>query len=149
MPEKDLPHAFYRVLRLHQLVGARIESALESVAMTAHQYTVLSLIRRHAPVSSAEIARKLGITAQSAGESIKSLEVRDLVVRKLLPEDRRSHALGVTPQGRRALTRADKLVLAAEDDFFAHLSTAERSAFEDTIQRLRFPRQEASAVDAR
>jgi DNA-binding MarR family transcriptional regulator len=144
VPDQNLPHAFFRVLRLHQRVSACIETALESVAMTAHQYTVLSLIRTHAPVSSAEIARKLGITAQSAGESIKSLEVRDLVVRKLLPEDRRSHALGVTPQGRRALSRADKLVLAAEDRFFADLSAAERAAFEETIQRLRLAQREPS-----
>jgi len=139
MPDQDLPHAFYRVLRLYQLVGASLEAALESVAMTAHQYTVLSLIRMHSPVSSAEIARKLGITAQSAGETIKSLEARELVKRTLLPENRRTHALGLTPQGRRALTRADKLVLAAEVRFFARLSDAERKAFDGAIQRLRHP----------
>jgi DNA-binding MarR family transcriptional regulator len=146
MPEKNLPSTFYRVLRLHQLVGSVIETALQPAGLSANQYTVLSLIRIHAPVSSAEIARKLSVTAQSAGESIKALEARELVVRTLVPENRRTHALDVTTQGRRALTRADKLVLAAEDRFFADLSTQERTAFEDTIQRLRRPVQAVPAV---
>jgi DNA-binding MarR family transcriptional regulator len=139
MPHQDLPRVFYRVLRLHQAVSTRIEAALASVKLTANQYTVLSLIRRHAPVSSAEIARMLGITAQSAGECIKALEARDLVARNPLPENRRAHALSVTSAGGRALARSDKLVLAAEADFVAHLTPAERVAFEETIQRLRYP----------
>jgi len=65
----------------------------------------------------------------------------------MVPENRRTHALDVTTQGRRALTRADKLVLAAEDRFFAYLSVQERAVFEDTIQRLRHPVQ--AALDQR
>lgn len=148
MPDRELPSAFFRVMRLHQLVSERVEMALQPEGFTAHQYTVLSLIRRFAPVSSAEIARKLRVTAQSAGESIKTLEERQLVARTPLSEDRRSHALNVTTQGRRALARADKLILEAETLFFGTLSAAERAAFDKTIQRLRFPDSRPDAQDA-
>jgi len=139
MPDEHLPSTFYRVLRLHQKVAQRIEVALQPSGLTAHQYTVLSLIRRLSPVSSAEIARKLQITAQSVGETIKTLEAKELITRALVPENRRTHALRVTLEGKRALTRADKLVFAAEDAFFAHLPAGERQAFEATVRRLRHP----------
>lgn len=148
MPDRDLPSAFFRVMRLHQLVAASVEAALQPEGFTAHQYTVLSLIRRFAPVSSAEIARKLRVTAQSAGESIKTLEERRLVTRSPLSEDRRSHALSVSTQGRRALARADKLIVEAEKRFFGSLSAAERAAFDKTIHRLRFPEGTPDAQDA-
>jgi len=139
MSDNNLPTAFYRMLRLHQRVVLSMEAALQPSGLTMHQYTVLSMIRRFAPVSSAEIARKLLISAQSAGETIKSLEARELIARTVLPENRRTHALGTTAEGKRALARADKLVFAAEEAFFANLSPGELQAFERTIRRLRNP----------
>lgn len=137
MQQENLPRTFYRVLRLHQMVASHVESAVQPAGLTAHQYTVLSLIRRYAPVSSAEVARKLLVSAQSAGESIKTLEARRLLIRSAIPDNRRTHALSLTPEGAKTLSLADSLILNAEDKFFMHLSIKERELFEQLIQRLR------------
>lgn len=142
------PRTFYQVLRLHQLIAAHLDVALAPAGFTASQYTVLSLVRNHGPVSSADLARRLGISAQSVGETVKALEARLLVSRRTVPGNRRTHALTLTPQGKRALGRADGLVLAAENAFFSKVSTAERAALEDTIRRLRFGAQAAAVRPA-
>lgn len=131
------PRAFYQVLRLHQLVSACLDESLAPEALTAAQYTMLSLVRRLGPTTSAQLARWLQVSAQSAGEMLKNLEARGWVARGESETNRRIVLLSLTPSGKRVVQRADQLVTAAEERFFAALSARERTAFDRTIQRLR------------
>lgn len=131
------PRAFYQVLRLHQLVSTCLEDSLAASSLTAAQYTMLSLVRRFGPTTSAQLARRLQVSAQSAGEMLKSLEVRGLVQRSESETNRRIVLLSLTTAGRRLAERADTLVAAAEQRFFAVLSDRERTGLDRTIQRLR------------
>jgi DNA-binding MarR family transcriptional regulator len=137
MPTHQSPRTFYLVMRLHQLVSECLEEALVPVGLTASQYTVLSLVRRHAPITSAELARRLRISAQSTGESVKALETKLLIERYGIEENKRVLVLKLTAQGRRLLTRAGKLVAEAEDRFFGALEPAERESLEAAVVRLR------------
>lgn len=131
------PRAFYQVLRLHQLVSACLEEALRPAELTGGQYTMLSLVRRLGPTTSAQLARWLRVSAQSAGEMLKALEARGLVQRGTSDTNRRIVLLSLTPAGRRLAQRADGLVAEAEERFFSVLRTRERSGFDQTVQRLR------------
>ncbi len=131
------PRAFYQVLRLHQLVAACLDTSLAPESLTAAQYTMLSLVRRLGPTTSAQLARWLQVSAQSTGETMKSLEARGWVERGASETNKRIVLLSLTPAGKRVVQRADQLVTAAEERFFAALSPREREAFDRTIQRLR------------
>ncbi len=134
---ESTPHTFYRILRLKQLVGVALDNALESSVLTTHQYTILSMVRRWAPVTSAELARLLQISAQSMGESLKSLEDKGYISRSTSPANKRMILFVVTPEGKRAATKADRLVARAEEVFFACLSPRELADFEKAVATVR------------
>jgi DNA-binding MarR family transcriptional regulator len=98
---------------------------------------MLSLVRRLGPTTSAQLARWLRVSAQSAGEMLKALESRGLVQRGTSDANRRIVLLSLTPAGRRVAQLADGLVADAEEQFFSTLRPRERSGFDQTIQRLR------------
>lgn len=131
------PRAFYQVLRLHQLVSACLDQSLENETLTAAQYTMLSLVRRLGPTTSAQLARWLRVSAQSAGEMLKSLEARGWIQRGESATNKRIVLLSMTPSGKRVVQRADQLVADAEQRFFAVLTERERASFDRTVQRLR------------
>ena len=131
------PRAFYQVLRLHQLVSSCLDEALTPASLTGAQYTMLSLVRRRGPTTSAQLARWLRVSAQSAGEMLKYLELRQLVQRSESDTNRRIVLMSLTASGRRLAERADALVSAAETQFFAVLSDRERAGFDSMVQRLR------------
>lgn len=136
-PMHSPPRAFYQVLRLHQLVSIRLEEVLGPASLTATQYTMLSLVRRLQPVTSARLARWLQVSAQSAGETLKALEARGLLQRGVSASNKRIVLLSLTEDGTRMLAHADDLVFTAENQFFSVLDTAERTTFDQAVQRLR------------
>jgi DNA-binding MarR family transcriptional regulator len=138
------PRAFFQVLKLHQLVHSTLEVALAPQGLTPPQYTALSLIRHHQPVSPAELSRKLGITTQSTGETVKALETRGLITRAPIPNNKRSIALLLTEAGRQALSAADRVVADAEQRFFSRLSPAARQRLLVGIRVLRDGEHSAS-----
>ncbi len=133
----DTPRTFYQVLRLYQLVTDRLAAVLAPAGLTPSQFTVLSMVRDMAPVTSASLARRIGVTAQSAGETVKALTERGLLNRHTAPEHRRLVMLTLSPAGKRTLTRANAIVAAAERELFSCLEPAVFRAFEQSIQRVR------------
>lgn len=134
------PRAFYQILRLHQLVSNCLDEALQPAGLTAHQYTVLSLVRNMAPTTSALVARRLQISAQSTGETLKALEARGMVARGESPENRRLVLFTLTPEGKRLALRADRLVASAEAAFFECIDGHALQSLQDSIQRIRTAR---------
>jgi len=114
-----------------------MDECLLPVQLTAHQYTVLSLVRRFAPTTSAELARRLQVSAQSMGESLRALEGRGFISRGSSEQNRRVVTLQLTPPGKRTLQKADRLVTAAESVFFKCLKPSVHDAMGNAIQTLR------------
>jgi DNA-binding MarR family transcriptional regulator len=114
-----------------------MDECLLPVQLTAHQYTVLSLVRRFAPTTSAELARRLQVSAQSMGESLRALEGRGFILRGNSEQNRRVVTLQLTPPGKRTLQKADRLVTTAESVFFKCLKPSAHDAMGNAIQTLR------------
>jgi DNA-binding MarR family transcriptional regulator len=132
--------AFFQVLKLHQRVYATLEAALADQALTPPQYTALSLVRHHEPVSPADLSRMLGITAQSTGETVKALASRGLIIRAPIPNNKRSISLRLTDAGQLALSVADLIVAESERKFFSRLSPR---AFQQLLEGIRVLRDDA------
>jgi DNA-binding MarR family transcriptional regulator len=81
-----------------------------SLNLTPAQFSVLLLIDRNPGRNQTEIANTLGILRPNFVAMLDSLESRELCVRVRSANDRRSHILMLTDNGRTILARAKKLV---------------------------------------
>lgn len=106
-------------------VRSRFEAALAEVEMTGIQYTVLSVIGRHAGLSSAELSRRFFVTPQTMNELIGGLERRGLIVRQADPANRRILRMNVTDSGWAMLGRCDSVADTVERDVFGDMSDAD------------------------
>ena len=128
--------AFFYVQQIEQLVRWRLDECLQPDGITAGQYMVMNLIIHHEPVSSAELARRANMTAQSMGEFIKNLESKQFITRTTDPTNRRVIKVSLTPEGRNLMVRCESKVDQAERDFFDCLNGEEIAQMRFLLSRV-------------
>ncbi len=129
--------AFFYVQQVEQLVRRRLDECLQPDGVTAGQYMVMNLIIHHEPVSSAELARRANMTAQSMGEFIKNLETKQFVTRTIDPTNRRVIKVSLTTAGRKLMMHCESKVDQAERDFFDCLNGEEVAQMRFLLSRVR------------
>lgn len=129
--------AFFYIQQVELLARRRIEQGLQDEAITAGQYMVLNLIVHHEPVSSADLARRANMTAQSMGEFIKAMEAKGLLERRSDPNNRRVIQVSSTPAGRTALVQAEAKVDQIEREYFGCLTVEELAQLKMLLNRVR------------
>jgi DNA-binding MarR family transcriptional regulator len=123
----------YLVRQAQLATYQRLDQALRGFGLTPAQYTVLAILSRGGEsLSSAALARRLGVTAQSANEIVATLSTQQLVRRTDSANNRRVRRLELTPRGRNLLARSDAEVDRFEEAFFGALSAPEQ----ETLRRL-------------
>lgn len=126
----------YLLSRAHYAVRGRIDQVLSSTGLTGVQYTILSLLKGRAQLSSAEIARHYHVKPQSMNEVIFALERADLIRRTPDPRNRRTLRIELTDSGQKTLRACDRLVDELEREIFAGLGAAEMEAFRTTLKHM-------------
>ena len=129
--------AFFYIQQIEQLARRRIDACLEGESVTAGQYMILSLVVRHGPVSSAYLARRANMTAQSMGEFIRALENKGYVERNGDLSNRRVIQVTSTQAGRDILVKFDARIDQAEREFFACLNGEEVALLRQLLSRVR------------
>jgi DNA-binding MarR family transcriptional regulator len=129
--------AFFYVQQVELLARRRIDQCLQGEVVTAGQYLVLNLIVHHEPVSSADLARRANMTAQSMGEFIKALEAKGLLERRGDLINRRVIQVSSTAAGRQALMQAETKVDQVEREFFGCLTGEELVHLKLLLNRVR------------
>lgn len=79
---------------------------LEPLGLTHPQYLVMLALWGDEPLSVTELSRMLELDAATLSRLLKRLEAAGLVRRDRNPDDERSLAVGLTPQGRELRTQA-------------------------------------------
>jgi len=95
---------------------------------------VLVALAANGPLRQARLSEATHIDRASLVALLNDLEARDLARRAPDPDDRRAHAVSITPAGRRLLARAQRIQEA--DPFFDALSPEERRTLDDLLRRL-------------
>lgn len=133
------------LLRQVQLAAqVRLEDVLRAPGLTPAQYTVLSLSGGQGPgPSSADLARRAGVSAQSMNEIIGALESKGLIHRQEALENRRILRIRLTEQGASLLSRCERLVDRAETGLLATLSPPEVEVLRGLLRKVLDPRSEA------
>jgi DNA-binding MarR family transcriptional regulator len=96
---------------------------------------VLALVEAEPEVSSAEVARRSGVTAQTMKDIVRCLERSGLVERRAHPGHGRILALRLTSTGQATLERCRALVDTVEEQMLACFSPSERATLLDLLIR--------------
>jgi DNA-binding MarR family transcriptional regulator len=122
----------YLAWQFSQLIAGRLERALRAEDLTLAQHNALQQALWTPGVSSAEIARRSSITAQSMGAAVSGLVERGLLRREPHPTSRRSMRLFATAEGHATASRAASIARRVEGETTSPLSPDDK----DTIHRL-------------
>jgi DNA-binding MarR family transcriptional regulator len=117
-----------RLEQVAQRLAARREAALRPLGVGRSQVQQLEEVAAAPGISTAELARRVGLAAQSVASSVASLETRGWLRRVPHPIHRRLVELTLTPAGRRILWRARRALGRTEAAAVAGLSSAKRKA---------------------
>ena len=128
----------YQLRRAHTLFALHWQLACrdDQPRVTPMQGGMLLLIAREPGMSQAALARLMAVEGPTLLQALNRLEANGLVRRMPRADDRRSHALHLTPLGRRAVTAVRRFVPAREQALLADLSEPERVLFLDMLQRV-------------
>lgn len=96
----------YRLRRAQLSVFAGFELALREIGLSPGQMSVLVVIARNPGLKQSDVCAALGIQRANFTPLLHELEAKGLAIREVLPADRRSNALRLTPLGRDAVSRA-------------------------------------------
>lgn len=123
----------YLVKRVELIVRNRLEAALQELEITTGQYAVLSLLAAMPEVSSAQLARAVGVTPQTMTETIVAFEKRELIGRERSEAHKRILKITLTTAGRSLLKQCEAQATLAEKALFAGLSSKDLSRFRSLL----------------
>lgn len=128
MPVEPVTRIAYLVRMLSNTMNQQVERALRPLDLTQAQLAALAQLAISAPVrlSSAELGRRAGVTAQGMWSAISTLEQRELVERSPHPTHGRVLEIGITDQGNEILDKAQELAAPVDARAMALLSQDEQ-----------------------
>jgi DNA-binding MarR family transcriptional regulator len=120
------PDFLIQLRRTQHAVRNRLDTELAATGLTLPQYTVMAVLEREGELSSSDLARDAGLTAQTMNVLVRALGALGLLRRVSHPDHGRILLASLTLAGRHALERGRGLALAVEDRVLADLTIAER-----------------------
>ena len=130
------PRTVYLIKRAETAIRGGLEACLQPLAITPAQYVTLSLLMEQGDQSSAELARKAGITPQSMSETIVTLIRKGLIDRTESPEHRRILMTRLTEAGAALLRQCDAKVDALEAEVLDGISAEDLAVLRATLRRI-------------
>jgi DNA-binding MarR family transcriptional regulator len=119
-----------------QRMAAKFAEALDPLGLRPPHFGVLTLIDAHPGSTQQELVTRSLIDASSMVAVIDELEAMGLAERRRHPDDRRKHAVYLTPQGKRTLERARKVAVEMAQDVFAPLDPGELETLRRLLRKL-------------
>lgn len=112
---------------LHRLLRRIEEQCAQGAQLTMWQYAILSVGCAQEGLSQTAIADRLGYSKNRIVGDLDELTRRGLAERRP-GEDRRAHAIHVTPAGRALVAEVREHIWQREDELLPHLSPQRREA---------------------
>lgn len=122
-PEANLGYLFRLA---HQRFRSALESALQDLGLSGHEYVILSVFETRPELSTSELARITEVTRQTMHTAVLGLETAGLLERR--PRNQRVVFVRPTKQGRKTLKAATDRVRAVERTALAGLSRPDERA---------------------
>lgn len=126
----------YKLRRAQVAVFQNFTEMVGAAELTPGQFGVLVVIDANPGLSQTQLGNALGIDRSTVVAVIDRLEARGLVTREASPNDRRSHALHLSENGRATLRRLTERVRAHEREIARHLSAEEQARLIELLGRV-------------
>ena len=97
----DANRVWFRLIRLHGIMSAAFSKRLREINLSIPQCDVLTTLMEREGVSQQDLAERLYVTKGNISGLIDRLATAGLMERRTLNGDRRTHAIHLTPEGRR------------------------------------------------
>jgi DNA-binding MarR family transcriptional regulator len=133
MAVETSPGTVVLLLRLAKTVHKR--SSEELLGIKVRQMMLLSYLRGGAPALQQQLCESLWLDPNNCVLLLNELEEMGYVERRRDPTDRRRHVVDITPEGRRALERAERAQESLEEQVLAALSEDERATLNSLLRR--------------
>lgn len=106
----------YLLARAHHWSRERANELLRPLGIVIRHFGLMSVLAAHGPSSQQALARRLAVSPTMVTQIVDEVEARGLAERRPNPADRRSYLVTLTPDGKRKLAAARRVVnkLAAE-----------------------------------
>ena len=123
--------------RLHRAVQQMLgETGTFTEPLGGKHLGFMSVIIDEGPLSQQALGRRLGVDRTTVVTVVDELERAGFVERRRNPHDRRAYALEASKAGLEWQAKARKIVLDAERELLAPLSTGERKELISLMQRV-------------
>lgn len=115
----------YMVGRLDRALRRSFRRVLDPLGLTLGQYTALSVFSSSGKLSNAKLAERTMVSPQAANELIKGMEKKGWIVRNPDPNHGRIIHISLTSEGKRLLSRCDRVIAQIERQMLHDLSDKE------------------------
>ena len=122
---QDADSVWFHMIRLHGRMSAAINRRLREINLSIPQCDVLTALTEHEGISQQDLAQRLMVTKGNISGLIDRLVIAGLVDRRSLNSDRRTHAIHLTPEGRRLALQGIALQKAFVNETIGRLSPAQ------------------------
>lgn len=129
------PWLFYLLKRWYSAGHARIEEVTRAFGMTTADYSMLAMLMRKGPCSSADLARAARITPQAVTQQVVQLESKGLIVRYENEANRRITLIEPSVLGRESLAAIDQQVAQIERAFLTEVPAEQEAAIRAFLSR--------------
>ena len=131
---EDLPGHYIR--RLQQIAVGIFMDETANVNVTPVQFALLFAASQETGLDQRTLAGRIGLDTSTIGAVVDRLESRELIERKVSPDDKRVRLLSVTPAGKKLLQGVMPAMLRAQDRMLAPLPKADRPKFMAMVKRI-------------
>ena len=107
--------------------------------LRGYHYRLLAALEQWGPASQADLGRSTGIDRSDVTAALTELETRNLIERRVDPENKRRNIVTITPEGIREVVALDSVVEQVQEDLLAPLTQAQRRQFIALLTRLLEP----------
>jgi DNA-binding MarR family transcriptional regulator len=126
----------YLLKRAELAVRSCAEATLAPFGLTPTQFLILFRLKEAKNVSSADLARTIGVRPQSIVDLIGPLEREGLITRREDPEHRKILRITLSPSGARVLARATPVARRLESELLSNLSELEAGHLREGLTKL-------------
>jgi DNA-binding MarR family transcriptional regulator len=130
----DEVRTLYLIKRLELAVRSQLDDVLREFVLTTPQYTALSVLRAQPGLSSAQLARRSFVTAQSMNEMVAALQRRALIQRTADPNHGRVLRISLTEAGLGLLRACDEHVNRIEERMLSGLRPSRQAQLRSALQ---------------
>jgi len=131
---EDLPG--HNIRRLQQIAVGIFLDETADVNVTPVQFALLFAASLQAGLDQRTLAGRIGLDTSTIGAVVDRLESRELIERKVSPDDKRVRLLSVTPAGKKLLEGVMPAMLRAQERMLAPLAKADRPKFMAMVKRI-------------